>query len=408
MQRKTSLQHFVQVYRTTKAFAINEPQYLKFSFPQRRCRKMSSNEMNDVIDCWRCFTIFSSKSDMNNLRQQVEDFGAYDLHDILRQRKKIQWCQWHLNINENDKAIKIAEEFHQNSKRLKFSSSIVDQVHIIEETFLEYMPKDDHWNEIMKYFKKAREHNDPLMIVKAYTFSQQLSSRLNKHLAVNTYHTLKLYCTILNCPILAQAQEYTEAFAKILFHPKLEEYAVRTGTFYRGLVLEDKKFVENYNEQATILTTTFLSTSTKFDVAEQFSHLDSENKISVFCIYNINNINRRTALDLRKISFYPHEEEILILPFIPFVIKSIERMNDGRRMTICFDECTEGCVVPSNSIISTTENTQSNENHRREMEDVLHLERHHTTDRSLVDYPNETRISLSSINALPKRQCLVQ
>ncbi len=145
----------------------------------------------------------------------------------------------------------------------------------------------------------------------------------------------------MNCPILAQTQEYTDAITKIFFHPKLEEYLVRKETVYRGIVLEDKKFVANYEEGVTIITTTFLSTSTNSEVADCFSTAPSGDMISVFCIYNINNTYRRAALDLRKISSFEHEQEILILRYVPFTIKLVQRTDDDRRMTICFDECKE-------------------------------------------------------------------
>jgi hypothetical protein len=305
--------------------------------------------MEKAIDCWRRFVTVLHESSLTNLQQEIDKLGVYDLHNILHQRKKVEWCEWHLNINENDKAIKIAEEFHQNFKKLKLSSSIVDQVETIEETFLKFMPKDDNWKKIRDYFKEAHEQDNPLAIVRAYTDSQDLTYHLNKHSAVNTYHALKLYCTLLNCPILARTQEYTEAFTRILFHPKLEQYLVRKGMVYRGIVLEDKKLVDNYNEEATIITTTFLSTSTDSAVADCFGSTPPEDKdISIFCTYNISNTRRHTALDLSKMSGFPVEQEILILRYVPFTIKSVERTDDGRRMTICFDECKEECNVEEN------------------------------------------------------------
>jgi hypothetical protein len=304
--------------------------------------------MERLIECWRGFVTILYGSNLNKLQQESYDLGIYDLHNILRQQKKVEWCEWHLNINKNDMAIKIAEEFHHNFKKIKLSSSIIDQVGTIEETFLKFMPEKPSWNKIRDHFKQAHEQDNPLAIVRAYTCSTDLSRRLNKHSAANTYHALKFYCTLLNCPILAQTQEYTEAFTKILFHPKLNQYLVRKRTVYRGIILEDKKLLDNYNEESTIITTTFLSTSTDADVANVFCHTDSENAISVFCIYNINHTNRHTALDLRNLSYYPNEKEILILRYIPFKIKSIERTEDSRRMTICFDECKEEPTVEEN------------------------------------------------------------
>ena len=301
-----------------------------------------------VIGCWRWFVTVLCDSNFRKLRQEVEDLDVYDRHNILRPRKEVEWCEWHLNINENDRAIKIAAEFHQDFEKIKPSSSIVDQIDIIEETFLKFMPDTSDWNKIRTCFKKAREQDNPLMIVKAYTVSTDVTHSLNKNSAANTYHTLKLYCTLLNCPILARTQEYTEAFTKILFHPKLQQYLIRQETVYRGIVLHDKKLLDNYNRGGIIITTTFLSASTDPEVASRFSHPGPGNAISVHCIYHINNTNRRTALDLKNLSIFPDEREILILRYVPFEIKSVERTDDGRRVNICLDECKEESTVQEN------------------------------------------------------------
>jgi len=326
--------------------------------------------MKMVTESWRCFirvlrsatrgsaiaplplsstsSETTRESDLEKLRREIENLGVYDLHDLLRQQNRIEWCEWHLNIDENDNAIKIAKNFHQDFKKLKSSSSIVDQIDTIKETFLEFKLDDSIWLGIRAYLERAREQNNPEWIIKAYTSHQCFTEHLNKHSAANTYHALKLYCTLLNCPILAETQEYTEAFTRILFHPKLEKFLVRERTVYRGLVLQDKKLVENYKEGATIITTTFLSTSTDPGVADIFLGNATENEISVLCIYNINNTNRHTALDVTNQSIYPSEKEILILRYVPFTIKSIKRTDDDRKMTICFDECKEDYTVEEN------------------------------------------------------------
>jgi hypothetical protein len=72
---------------------------------------------------------------------------------------------------------------------------------------------------------------------------------------------------------------------------------------------------------------------------------ENMNMISVFCTYNINNIHRYTALDVRKIVNFNAEDDIIILRFAPFTIRSVEQTDDGRRITIYFDECKEQCTV---------------------------------------------------------------
>ena len=124
------------------------------------------------------------------------------------------------------------------------------------------------WNIVRHDFKQAREQDDPELIVKGYSREKAFTSCLNKHLAANSYHFFRRYCTILNCPILDQTQQYTEAFTNILFHPKFRKDPVPIGLVYRGIVLDDDKLIETYKKGATILTTTFLSTSRDLAVAE--------------------------------------------------------------------------------------------------------------------------------------------
>jgi hypothetical protein len=285
----------------------------------------------------------SCESDLEKLQKEVENLGIFDLHDILRQQNRVEWCEWHLNIDQNDKAIEITNRFHQEFKKFKLSSSIVGEIDTIRKTFLKLKPTNSTWLDIDGDLKEAREANNPELVIKAYTRHQLFSEHINKHSAVNTYHSLTLYCTLLNCPILAHTQEYTEAFTKILFHPKLENLLVRNRPVYRGIVLKDKekKLVENYKKGATIITTTFLSTSTNSEVAGLIRDSAPENGIGILCTYNINNTNRHTALDVTKLAKFPQEEEILILRYVPFTIESVEQTDDGRKMTVCFNECKE-------------------------------------------------------------------
>ncbi|CAF1044748.1 unnamed protein product [Rotaria sp. Silwood1] len=300
-----------------------------------RTRTVSRLPSSDIT----CDTLLESNCE--TLRSTINSDSVYDLQDILSRGNRLEWCEWYLTFGEKDNLIKGAKQFHQEIEKSNLSWSIADRIDTIEETFLNFMPTDNEWNKIRKCFQEARQKDSPLPIIKAYTCSLKFSLCVNQHLAANTYHILKLYCTLFNCPILAQTQEYTEAFTSLLFHPKLDEFIVRNRTVYRGIVLKDQKRIANYKEGATIITTTFLSTSTDPIVAELFCTVHPEDmiSISIFCTYNINNTRRRTALDLEKISNFGNEREILILRYIPFTIKSLERTNDGRRITICFDEC---------------------------------------------------------------------
>ncbi|CAF3555092.1 unnamed protein product [Rotaria socialis] len=285
------------------------------------------------------------KTNLEVLREQIDSAGDYDLHDILRQQNRLEWPEWHWPVDKNDKTMTIVEGFHEKFKKMKESSSIVDSIYTIEETLLNFMDRNDKdWNDVKECFKQAKELDDPKLIIESYTITKKFSRCLNRHSATNTDHSLKRYCTLLNCPTLAWTQEYTEAFTKILFHPKLKSLEAQNITVYRGMVLEDEKPIANCIVDRIIITTTFLSTSASRVVADMFGTTPPESMISVLCTYKIRGTTRRTALNLQSISVFPEEEEILIMRFIPFRIVSVERTEDGRKIEICFDEFTKEVV----------------------------------------------------------------
>ena len=281
----------------------------------------------------------STESEWGRLRNAIDCVDACDVHHVLRQRNRLEWPEWHLAIDKNDKAIEITKNFHNELEKSKLSSSVARKIDTISETFLRLMPVDDGWTQVRESFQKAREKDDPKPILKAYSICQDFSRRINKHFAANTYHTLKLYCTLVNCPVLAQTQEYTEAMTSLLFHPKLDGLLVRNRTVYRGIYLDDDKLIAGYKKDAIIITTTLVSTSVDRAVAEAFADDPTGDRISVLSTYNIRNLRRHAALDISGEGQFPDEEEILILRYVPFQIRSIERRGNGRRISICFDEC---------------------------------------------------------------------
>lgn len=276
--------------------------------------------------------------------EMVKCDGDYELRDILSQTSNIKWPVWYLNLETSDKALEIAKGFHKKFEKLKFSSSIAVYLFPVKEAFSALLGPSKELDQVEALLEEACKKNDPKLIIKTYTLQQKFSHHLHKHSAANTFHSLKLYCTLLNCPILAYTQQYTEAFTSILFHPKLDEFLVRNKTVYRGLTIKNDASISKYEQNDIIITTTLLSTSKNREVAECFASTSRENEISVFHTYNIHGTTRRTALDIETISKHPHEEEVLILRFIPFLVKSIIYKKDGRRIEIVCDEYTEPII----------------------------------------------------------------
>ncbi|CAF3380048.1 unnamed protein product [Rotaria socialis] len=286
-----------------------------------------------------------------SLKRKIYGAEDLDLHDILRSIGKITWSERQLLIDKNEKILEITKSFHKPFENITEFSSIVDQVDVIKE-FCSHFPIKDELNKTFeKYLENARLYNDPKYIIKAYTCHNEFTKRLNAHLATNAYHSIKLYCTILNCPALHLTKDYVDAFTYIIFHPKLKEYRVKNEKVYRGTVLDDEKLIKELQPGEIILTTTYLSTTRDSEVAEIFCAVDSNNskKISVFCTYALHNTSRCSALDISKLSHFDTEEEILLLRYVPFKIVSVKRAEQDGRIDIYFEEYAENVLDPNQS-----------------------------------------------------------
>ena len=247
---------------------------------------------------------------------------------------------WHLIIEDSDRAATIRKEFHQNFKVFRSSSNIRDKIALIREEFSEQMKPGPSREKMLSYLERARKEDDPKLLIKAYTLDQ--NSKLHSYSAKNTYHSLKLYCTILNCPILARTQQYTETFTSILFHPKLDDFMIRTDmTVYRGSVIKNKKLIEDIEKGVVIITTTFVSTSKNKNVAEMFASRGSSDQIEVLFTYHLYGTRDHTALDIGPISECPHEDEVLILRYIAFKVTSVVPYQEKNRFEIYCDEYVE-------------------------------------------------------------------
>ncbi|CAF1063228.1 unnamed protein product [Adineta ricciae] len=309
-------------------------QYLSIGFDtvRQKCAKIS----------WS--SVFYPKSENKKdtigeyLRKKIYEGGNCDLHDILREHSKTSLSHRHLKIDERRRIIEITERFHKNLKKLERGSSIVDYLRIIDETFFKNLPKDPVWTRIREAFREAREKDDVKLVIRAYTLSQMFSACLNAHFAANVHHFLQLYCTVYNCPILSRTQEYIDAFSIILTHPDLDPYVITNKTVYRGACLPKREFIDAYQKNDTILTTTLLSTSVIKDAAELFFVGAPDISLAVLWIFNLNGTNRRSALSISSMSV--DEDEVLILRYIPFIITSVVK-QPGKATEIYLTQCSE-------------------------------------------------------------------
>ena len=103
---------------------------------------------------------------------------------------------------------------------------------------------------------------------------------------------------------------------------------------YRGMYVSETD-LSKYKTGEKIMNRSFLSTSKDRRVAENFlNNRVIVDKLAVLCIYMIK--DKRAALDIHSISQFPDEQEVLIVPWMAFVVKRKEHNN---LMEIDLEQC---------------------------------------------------------------------
>jgi hypothetical protein len=188
-------------------------------------------------------------------------------------------------------------------------------IHIKEN----YLEKDLKYVEdiekIKEYFDMAILHKDPLYLLIAYTAETGFYSALNIHLAK------------LRLENLTDNENLDRAYyiGIIAHHPQLQRFSY-IGTVFRGMMIMNDD-LKQYQIGTRILTKTFSSASKERNIALGFlnNNLDTDNRLSTICIYQIR--NQGTALDIQHISLFKYEQEVLVLPYSAFKITDIQRNN---------------------------------------------------------------------------------
>ncbi|CAF1392660.1 unnamed protein product [Rotaria sordida] len=235
--------------------------------------------------------------------------------------------EWELvDRNASEKALRFRRELEQptsmNGKLLK------QKLYSTRKGYLNARLQDVSTKDgvgIHDYFKRALRQKNPDYIVTAYTICQKFSHLLNTDMARNVIHDLKNGCSKFTCECLYSTEDGTKSITSIfLNHPNFRQCKFK-GQVYRGIVLSKDAF-SHYKVGSCIITTTFLSTSKKREIAQIFcdKSMPNPSKDSFFCIYEIVN-DDRTALDISTMSEFEEEDEILILPYSAFLITKIEQ-----------------------------------------------------------------------------------
>lgn len=184
------------------------------------------------------------------------------------------------------------------------------------------------FDKIKGYFDRAINERDPSHLLKAYTADTGFYSALNIDLA-------KLQLENLTCPENLSLAYYVGIIAG---HPQFETLSY-TGKVFRGMRITSDD-LKRYNTGTRILTKSFSSASQDKNVALIFrsTGVETNGRLRVLCTYEIR--NRRTALDIRYISEFEDESEVLIMPYTAFKIIRVQRNEQSsNEVEIQLKEC---------------------------------------------------------------------
>ncbi|CAF1258623.1 unnamed protein product [Adineta steineri] len=179
------------------------------------------------------------------------------------------------------------------------------------------------------YLNEAKEKNDAIFLLQAYTVECFFFRGLNKYMA--TGNPKKVYKKLCH--------KWSGYYTGLLMrNPAMKDYHY-SGTTYRGMLITLEE-LEAYKLDAIFVNKAFQSTSKSHSTAVDFStpiDPSKTTKKSVIIIYEIR--NPTSALDIGRLSLYPEEEEVLMVPgclfkVVPTDISKIPAGNSEMRIYI--------------------------------------------------------------------------
>ena len=219
--------------------------------------------------------------------------------NISYEQERLIWIPIHGSENINNQYL-MADIYKGN--RLDYG--IFQHDRIIQQ--LNGMPKIDV---IQRFFRRAVEEKDCTRLIQAYT------AETDFYKCVNNY-------------LLSREQRNTlSQFVQIIcFNDLLHRKFSYEGICYRSIVVDSNDYLDLYKNGTKVLNRTFISTTRDRQFAEEHI-LDCDNKkYKIMMIFKIRQCY--TALNIEKISEFPHEEEVLIICDKIFKIVNVSKRND--------------------------------------------------------------------------------
>ena len=215
------------------------------------------------------------------------------------------------------------------------------------------------WNPIMKKFVNSRTERDSqervyLLIHCNIPFSHpQREAALQLYIEFVNKNSVEPLITLytLETPLYRALQSDADAYTLILYlHLNQLRKRSFSGDAYRGAIMtvaDLDAYRWAHVHSAILETRSMQSTSKSITVANQFAPSLPNNSIRLSVILHFKfNEKCPSAIDIKGLSQFPGEEEVLLLPFTLFKVTSIEltNINDKEKHEITM----ENIPVPQN------------------------------------------------------------
>jgi len=249
---------------------------------------------------------------------------------------------------------------------LKIEQSFDEMITFLQQHYLtdhvsQACPSEHDKKQIEWFFRQAAVEQDARYIVRAYTSVTQFYTIVNNHLREFLLRFFRWDFDARHTNTLEKSVGYLASI--FIYHPDLRSLSY-TGLTYRGMILSQHD-LSVYTVGKRLLNKSFLSTSTKRQVAEMFAGAGASTNMRrnlnhdliqyiTFCTYKIRNQN--TALQIGRISEVPSEKEVLIMPLCAFQVKSIKQhLGDDSKIhiEIELEECDSNSTNDINQLIES-------------------------------------------------------
>ncbi|CAF1460450.1 unnamed protein product [Adineta steineri] len=269
--------------------------------------------------------------------QTTKDLFRMNLYDNEQKRFfgndiYIEWTT--ISRNPHRKRDYLRKKLHQlyiyrNYGMYGFYGELVEHMY----AYIDTLTLSKHIKQILKqYFTQMEETRDPIYIIKVYTSTTGFHKYYNEYIAQHGIDFFDPFSVDIHVDY-AIIKSLMKTIAIIMYDKTFSKYRY-CGKTYRGMLLTQEN-LEKYIVHSKIMNKSFLSTSKSKEIAEAFSGCEQDKflrktpdkqaiHICVLCTYTIK--NSETALNIETISeLMLDEEEVLILPFSIFQVKSVQK-----------------------------------------------------------------------------------